>query len=688
MERSGGWPTAAHSSAISGSRARCPGGSWRRARGRRRAGAPPPAEPRPLRAPGPGAGRARRLAEQGETYLNPTLKALFPDPSSFMDMDRAAGVLVDALERQTAHGRCSPTTTSTAPRRAAQLVRWFRAMGHELPIYVPDRIIEGYGPSPAAFRQLKAEGAELVVTVDCGAAAHDALACAAEIGLEVVVIDHHLMRDGEIPAVAALVNPNRPDCTSGQGHLAAAGRDLRPAGRPEPRGAQARACSPTGAEPDLRQWLDLAAMGAICDVTQLTGFNRALAAQGLKVMSGWAQSGPEGAAGGRQEPRGRPRCSTRASSWARGSTPAAGSAAPTWARGCCPPTIPRRPRRWPPSSTRSTPRARRSSARSTEARSPSIETESNDAGRRRCCWSPRDGWHPGVIGIVAGRLRETLPQAGGGDRHRPRRQRRQGLGPLAAGREPRPRRPGGLRRGPAAGRRRPRHGGRPVGAARHDPRAARLPLRAAGRPRPRSPRPRTGWTIDALVDRRRGATARLWQDFQRMAPFGPGNPEPVFALGDVRVERPMALRGGHVRCTLTDGIGRPAEGGGLACRGPETGRRLLTEGGAIHVVGRLKPDDWQGPRRRRIRDRGRRRSPKALKGATKGRAVGLAPLREGGYRARPRATRSLRLSVRTPGFQPEERGSTPLGTATRNCSRLPESRADGASSPCARNLPH
>jgi len=108
---------------------------------------------------------------------------------------------------------------------AALLVRWFAAMGKRLTIYVPDRVAEGYGPSPAAFRRLREEGADLVVTVDCGAAAVDAIACAAEIGLDVVVVDHHLMRD-EVPVCAALVNPNRPDCGSGQGVLAAAGVKL------------------------------------------------------------------------------------------------------------------------------------------------------------------------------------------------------------------------------------------------------------------------------------------------------------------------------------------------------------------------------------------------------------------------------------------------------------------------------
>ncbi|MDB5433813.1 MAG: recJ, partial [Phenylobacterium sp.] len=229
------------------------------------------------------------LAEQGETYLNPTLKALFPDPSSFTDMDRAAEVLVDALERRRPLVVFADYDVDGASS-AAQLVRWFRALGYELPIYVPDRILEGYGPSPAAFRRLKAEGAELVITVDCGAAAHDALACAAEIGLEVVVIDHHLMRGEEIPHVAALVNPNRPDCVSGQGHLAAAGVTFVLLAALN-REARKRGLFGDRPEPDLRQWLDLAAMGAICDVTELRGFNRALAAQGLKVMSAWRNPG-------------------------------------------------------------------------------------------------------------------------------------------------------------------------------------------------------------------------------------------------------------------------------------------------------------------------------------------------------------------------------------------------------------
>ncbi|MDO9430972.1 MAG: DHH family phosphoesterase, partial [Phenylobacterium sp.] len=227
-------------------------------------------------------------AEDGANYLNPTLKALFPDPSSFVDMDLAAKILIDALVADRPMTVFADYDVDGASS-AAQLVRWFRTQGKELPIYVPDRLIEGYGPSPAAFRRIRESGVELVVTVDCGAAAYEALACAKEIGLDVVVIDHHLMRD-EIPEVAALVNPNRPGCGSGQGVLAAAGVAfvLMAALNREARGRGMFVDRP---EPDLRQWLDLAAMGAICDVTQLVGFNRALTTQGLKVMSAWRNPG-------------------------------------------------------------------------------------------------------------------------------------------------------------------------------------------------------------------------------------------------------------------------------------------------------------------------------------------------------------------------------------------------------------
>lgn len=154
-------------------------------------------------------------------FLAPTLREYFPDPSSFADMDKAAGLVLDAIldGRKVVVFADYDVDGGTS---SAILARYFRAWGRDLGLYVPDRLEEGYGPSPAAFRYLKSKGAELVITVDCGAAAVQALDEASAIDLPVVVIDHHLM-SGPPPKAAALVNPNRPDCNSGQGHLAAAG---------------------------------------------------------------------------------------------------------------------------------------------------------------------------------------------------------------------------------------------------------------------------------------------------------------------------------------------------------------------------------------------------------------------------------------------------------------------------------
>ena len=500
---------------------------------------------------------ARALASRGdrrrtaaEDYLDPTLKALFPDPSSFTDMDRAAEILVDALER----GRPMVVFADydvDGASSAAQLVRWFRAMGRELPIYVPDRMTEGYGPvagrlPPAAATQ----GAELVITVDCGAAAYDALAAAAEIGLEVVVIDHHLMREDPPPA-ARLVNPNRPDCTSGQGVLAAAGVTFVLLAALN-REARRRGLFADRPEPDLRQWLDLAAMGAICDVTQLVGFNRALAAQGLKVMSAWRNPGLKAlleVAGA----KGPATSSTPASSWARGSTPAGGSAARTWARGCCPPTIRRRRAALAEELDALNASRKEVEREVTEAAIADIETESQPRPRRaRAAWWPPTAGIPGVIGIVAGRLRERyrkpvvvvgVDRAANIGKGSGRSQPGVNLGRAVQA---------AYRRGPAAGRRRPRHGRGPDRAAATRSPSCAPSSASAWPPRARSPRPRTPWRSTPWSPPRGADRGRCSRTSSAWRPSAPAIPSRCSPLADVRVERPMALRGGHVRCTLTD----------------------------------------------------------------------------------------------------------------------------------------
>ena len=528
------------------------------------------------------------LLDDGPHYLNPTLKALFPDPSTFADMDRAAAILVDALERRRPIVVFADYDVDGAAS-AAQLVRWFRAMGQDLAIYVPDRIAEGYGPSPAAFRRLKAEGAELVVTVDCGAAAHDALACAQEIGLEVVVIDHHLMREGELPKVAALVNPNRPDCASGEGRLAAAGVTFVLLAALN-REARRRGLFEGREEPDLRQWLDLAALGAICDVTHLTGFNRALAAQGLKIMSGWRNSGLKAlmAVAKSQGPASvfhvgfvlGPRINAggrigRSDLGARLLSTDDAEEAEALAAELDALNISRK-------------EVEREVA---EAAVRLIERESNQPDAPVLV-AAADDWHPGVIGIVAGRLRERY---------------RKPVIVIGVDRA--------ANVGKGSGRSQPGVNlGRAVQAA-YDAglllaggghaMAAGLSIRPDAIPELRAflcdalateaaaAREADALEVDAVVSTA-ACDRSLWQDFQRLAPFGPGNPEPLFAAADVRVERPMALRGGHVRCTLVDRSGGKLKAVAWRAEDSELGRRLLQEGGAVHVAGRLRPDDWQG----------------------------------------------------------------------------------------------
>ena len=537
---------------------------------------------------------ARALASRGvsdeaaESYLAPTLKALFPDPSSFLDMDRAVQILLDALVAERPMVVFADYDVDGATS-ASQLVRWFRAMGRDLPIYVPDRVTEGYGPSPAAFRRLRDEGAELVITVDCGAAAYDAIAAAGEIGLEVVVIDHHLMRE-DPPAAAAVVNPNRPGCASGQGVLAAAGVTFVLLAALN-REARRRGLFEARPEPDLRQWLDLAALGAICDVTPLTGFNRALTAQGLKVMSGWGNPGlkallevagskgpattfhagfilgPRINAGGRI---GRSDLGTRLLST---DDPDEAKALAQELDGL------------------NAARKDVESAVIAEAVTV-IERQTNLDPAAPVLVVAGEGWHPGVIGIVAGRLRERYRKP-----------------VIVIGLDPAT----GIGKG--SGRSQPGVNlGRAVQAAFEiglimsgggHAMAAGLTVRGDAVPELREFLCRTlaqegaeaalmdVVEVDALIAAG-GATRGLLDEFQRLQPFGPGNPEPMFALADVRVEQIMALRGGHIRCQLVDADGSKVRA--VAWRAAETdlGRRLLAGGGALHVAGRLKADDWNG----------------------------------------------------------------------------------------------
>ncbi|MFL9839862.1 single-stranded-DNA-specific exonuclease RecJ [Sphingomonas sp. ST-64] len=221
--------------------------------------------------------------EELEAHRSPSIRAFMPDPSIFRDMDKAAERLADAVQRGEAVTVFGDYDVDGATS-AALLVRLLRDLGLSPRAYIPDRLMEGYGPSGEALVRLKREGADLIVTVDCGAMAYDALADAKAVGAEVIVVDHHKCAS-ELPVALALVNPNRLDEDEGRlhGHLAAVGVAWL-LGAALVRVLRARRFFSGRPEPWLLDLLDLVALGTVADVAQLKGLNRAFVAQGLKVM--------------------------------------------------------------------------------------------------------------------------------------------------------------------------------------------------------------------------------------------------------------------------------------------------------------------------------------------------------------------------------------------------------------------
>ena len=535
---------------------------------------------------------SREIApEDGANFLNPTLKALFPNPSNFMDMDLAATAILDALQAGKKIHVFADYDVDGASS-AALLVRWFRCIGAELPIYVPDRMKEGYGPSAPAFDRLKAMGADLVITVDCGAAANEAVAHATSINLDVVVIDHHMMRE-EPPQCLAVVNPNRLGCKSGQGNLAAAGvvfvllAALNREGRK-------RDLFAGKTEPDIRQWLDLAAMGAICDVTRLTGFNRALASLGLRAMSSWNNPGLSAllaAAGSEQGP-----AKSNHAGFILGPRINAGGRIGQSDLGA------------KLLSTDNVQEARMlaEELNSLNVARREVESDVTEMAIRRveATGAHKDGspavvvagddWHPGVVGIVAGRLRE--------------RWRKPvvviGVDPVTGIGKGSGRSQQGMNLGRAI---QSAWENRVLIAGGGHAMAAGLTVMADGIDTFRdylnealsseqAGAMEMDWVeIDALIDAR-SATRDLFEAFEQLAPYGPGNPEPMFALENLQIREPMPMNGGHVRCRLVGPDGASVRAIAWRCADLPTGKALLSGQGGLCVTGRLRADDWNGRR--------------------------------------------------------------------------------------------
>ena len=534
---------------------------------------------------------ARLLASRGVTadtassYLAPRLRDSFPDPSALKGMDDCAGLIWDAIEAGSKIALFADYDVDGATS-AAQLHGWLSAVGAEPLIYVPDRIEEGYGPNTAALEQLHKAGAELVITLDCGAASVEPLAAAARIGLSVAVVDHHLM-DGAPPEAAALVNPNQPGDTSGCGHLAAAGvvfvllAALNREGR-------RRGAFKTSEPPDVLSFADLAALGTICDVVALSGVNRAIVAQGLKRMSAWSRPGLAALA----EVAG-----------------VSGPASPYHAGFLIGPRINAGGRVGQSDLgarllTTTDPAEARTIAETLDqlnAERRAIEAEVLDAAAAQIeaagvkaedpvLIAAGEHWHPGVIGIAAGRIKERYnrpaivigidPETGlakGSGRSCPgvdlgsavARAREEGL--LLAG--------GGhaMACGLTVNRER-------IDALR-DYLAAELAGAWASAEEARQ------YAVDAVVHPA-AVTFDFCQALSAAAPYGAGNPEPRFALADLRRTYAQRVGADHVRFTFQAASGAKVNGIAFRCADEPMGQALLSPGEAMfHAAGKLKADD-------------------------------------------------------------------------------------------------
>ena len=523
-------------------------------------------------------------AEQAAGFLNPTLKEFFPDPSSFKDMDLAARILEDAIVKNRSVAVFADYDVDGGTS-GALLARYFRARGRELRIYVPDRMAEGYGPTAGAFEQLKSEGVDLVVTVDCGGTAHAALEAAAEMKLDVLVIDHHLMHTAPPPCVAC-VNPNRMDDTSGQGHLTAAGVVLVALAAIN-REARKQASIGSNNLPDLMQWLDLSAMGTICDVAPLHGFNRAVVAQGLKVLARQDKAGIRALAesaqrkelgtvydigfvlGPRLNAGGRVGDSSLAARLLATDDPAEATALAAELEAL---NIERR------------------------QREADMLVEAQGMAEREAADGPiaiigKPEWHPGVIGIAAGRLKEKLMKpvivlGGKGDEAKGSGRSVTGVnlgGAVAAAAK------AGIL---VAGGGHAMAAGLTVRWDKVDEFRAFMREALTSELAAAEGEARTMW-IDAVASVS-ACTLDLMAAIDRIGPYGAGHPEPMFALTGVRIGYASMTKGDHVRCTLEDGRGTKMRAIAFRAGTNALGEAILKREQPLNLLVKLKRDTWGG----------------------------------------------------------------------------------------------
>ena len=523
-----------------------------------------------------------------ESHRSPTIRGFMPDPSIFRDMDRAADRLADAIERS------EPVTIFgdydvDGATSAALLVRLLRDLGLRAGIYIPDRLLEGYGPSADALVRLAEQGASLVVTVDCGAQAFEALQAARDAGLDVIVVDHHKCSTA-LPVAHALVNPNRLDEEEGaaHGHLAAVGVAFL-LGAALIRTLRARGWFASRPEPRLLDLLDIVALGTVADVAQLKGLNRAFVTQGLKVMAGRRNIGLAALLEASRLTRD-PTCTDLG--FALGPRINAGGRVGRADLGV----------------------RLLTTEDEVEARAIAAELDQLNEERRAIEQAVRDeaeallaaqgnrsvvlisgaGWHPGVIGIVASRIKEraqrpaiivAVDEGIGKGSGRSVTGVDLGAAVMAA-------KDAGLL---VAGGGHAMAAGLTVDAERLDALADFLDERLAADVAAASEA--RALLVDAVVGPG-GVTPELVEALEAGGPYGAGWPSPRVAAGRVRVVKADIVGKNHVRAIVAGEDGRPIKAMAFGQADTPLGAALLGAGPGrrLWLAGRAKIDDW-GQRR-------------------------------------------------------------------------------------------
>ncbi len=526
---------------------------------------------------------SRVLARRGviptdaATFLAPTLRELLPDPRGLRDMEKAAARFVKSVKSRQRIAIFADYDVDGGAS-AALLICWLRDMGQQATLYIPDRIDEGYGPNEPAMADLAARH-DLIVCVDCGTLSHDAIGAAK--GADVIVLDHHL--GGEtLPPAFAVVNPNRQDETGDLGHLCAAGvvfltlvevnRQLRDANEKTP---------------DLMSLLDLVALATVADVAPLVGVNRAFVRQGLAVMARRDRIGLTAladVAGMDATPN------TYHLGFLLGPRVNAGGRigkADLGARllAC---TDPHEARAM---AARLDDLNRERREIETDVRALALQQATARGLDGPLVWAAGDGWHPGVVGIVAARLKEAT--------NRPA---------VVIGLDD------GIGKG--SGR---SVSGIDLGAAIHRVAAEGLLIKGGGH------KMAAGLTVaqdqleaamarlgDLLAKQGAGdigpadlrldgvlmpgaATVDLVEQLETAGPYGAGASAPRFAFPDVQILFAKSIGTNHLKLTFGDGLGARIDAIAFGAADELWGQALIVHGGArFHLAGRLDLNVWQG----------------------------------------------------------------------------------------------